>query len=219
MICSDCKSDTFQAKDGLCRTCRMRRNGMALCKYPWTPQMDAQLAQAYRRARGKPDLTRRLKELMRQFGYPRHILQNRAQNLGLKSWPSARWSEQEIETLREYGGTLQLPELARKLRRTEYSVKQKLFAMGLGCAVLDGFSMNELAELFGVHHNKVSGWLAKGWLRLHSGRITHESVERFVWNQMDQYRFASCEEWWLKTMLNPRIGSSPVLNAGTRVAA
>jgi hypothetical protein len=33
-----------------------------------------------------------------------------------------------------------------------------------------------------------------------------ESLQSFVWEHMEEYRFAACDEWWLKTMLNPKIG-------------
>jgi hypothetical protein len=215
-----CGVETIQAKDGLCRECRCSRLAMSKRKYVWTPEMDAQLVRAYRVASNKTDLTRRLRELMRSFQFPRHILQNRAGALGLHSRPQILWTDDEIEMLREWSGTLSLTQMARKLRRTESAVKNKLFTLDLGCAVLEGFSQNELAHLFGVHHNKVGRWVARGWLFVNDQNlIPHASVEAFIWKHMDEYRFAACEEWWLKTMLNPKIGSKPVVSVSREVAA
>ena len=49
-------------------------------------------------------------------------------------------------------------------------------------------------------------WVGRGWLTLsEDGRVTEDSVELFVWEHMAEYRFAACEEWWLKqTLLSGR---------------
>jgi hypothetical protein len=205
-----CGAETIQAKDGLCRSCRILCLVKKSTKYPWTPEMDAELIRNYRVAKNKRDLSLRMTELVRRFAFPRHIIQNRAQTLGLRTRVQRNWTPDELVTLREFSGMLDLAQLARKVKRTQSAVKNKLFTMGLGCEVLEGFSQNELAGLFGVHHNKVSRWVARGWLYVNDqGRIPHATVEKFVWDHMDEYRFAGCEEWWLKTMLNPKLGNLP----------
>jgi hypothetical protein len=218
MVCSDCGEDAIRAKDGLCRSCRVRIWGKKATKYPWTPEMDALLTRAYRGAKSKTDLTKAKDDLVRRFRMPRHILQNRACLLGLRTREQRPWTDAEIAYVREHSGEFSLGKLAKMLGRSEYAVKNKLFTLGLGVKVTEGFAQRELADLFGVHHGKVNRWIGRGWLQLRGERVTYESVQAFVWDHMDEYRFASCEEWWLKTMLKPTLGQKRVQNEDRRSA-
>jgi len=219
-ICSDCGEKTWPAKDGLCRPCRLIVVAASQRKYIWTPAMDEELRRIYRISKNKSHLSRARHNFGRQYNLPPHIIGNRAQTLGLRCVTQNRWTEQEMEMLREMDGQLSIKQMAKRLRRSESSVKNRLFLMDLSARVTEGYSCAELAGLFGVHHNKIARWVGLGWLRLDDyERVTHESIESFVWRHMDEFRFAACEEWWLKTMLNPRLGSVPVPNVGSKEAA
>jgi hypothetical protein len=204
MICT-CGNETIQAKDGLCKRCRLLAAVRRRQKYHWTPELDAMLRRAYR-ARNKRLLGIEIAEMMRRTRWPRHILQNRAQALGLRLYTSAHWTDEDVLWLRELAGSMTARKIARLIGHTESGVCNKIWQLGLSRADAEGFSINELCRLFGVHHAKVEGWIARGWLTVGEDgfdRVTYASVERFVWEHMDEYRFAACEEWWLKTMLKP----------------
>jgi hypothetical protein len=207
MICATCPSETIQAKDGLCKGCRLRAFTRRRQKYVWTPAHDAALRRAYR-SKNKVGLNQALTEIVRRTSWPRYILQNRAQALGLRMWTCERWEPAELEALRELAGTIPSYKIAKRMGRSQHSVCNKIFQLGLESRVVEGFSVNELCPLFGVHHLKVEIWMGRGWLLLDDDdRVTYASVARFVWDHMEEYRFAACDEWWLKTMLKPQIGT------------
>ncbi|QNI34498.1 hypothetical protein H7849_11745 [Alloacidobacterium dinghuense] len=205
MLCAKCAGETVQAKDGLCRGCRLRT--YQVIRYPWTSQMDDQLRQAYRIARNKTQLSRELTRLSNTFSYPRHVLNQRAQKMRLILLMPRKWSDEEIEQARGLAGEMPLRKMAKVMRRSPYAIKCKLHTLGIGVQVLDGYSTRLLGELLGVHHNRISTWIARGWLVVREGRITEASVQRFLWDHMDEYRFRLADEAWLKGMLNPSIGT------------
>ena len=173
MNCAKCGAGCIQAKDALCRSCRVRSHAILRTKYRWTPEMDELLVRAYRQSKNKSALSKAKKALAIQWRMPGYILQNRANTLGIRQREQRLWTSVEIERLREFGGTLSLTKLASKLGRTESSVKNRLFILGLGCRVVEGYSQNELGKLFGVHHNKVGRWIARGWITLDGVSCCH----------------------------------------------
>ena len=200
MICR-CGAETIQAKDGLCKRCRLRE--YQVIKYPWTPEMDAQLTRIYRGSRNKTELTRGLTAFGTRYRMPRYILINRAQTLDLRQRRQTTWTKAEAERIRELAGDKTIADIALQIGRTEGAVKQRISILGLSGKITEGYSHRELAALFGVHHNTIMRWVGRGWLDIACGRITHESVERFVWNHIHEYRFAACDETWLKMTLKP----------------
>jgi hypothetical protein len=201
-----CGVETTQTKDGLCKGCRLRAATRRRQKYLWTPERDAALRRAYR-AKNKRLLSVELKELVRRTGWPRYILQNRSQSLGLRLWSCERWEPAEIDALRELAGEMPVYKIAKRIGRSEFSVRNKLWTLGLDSRNTEGYSINELCKLFGVNHGKIEGWIGRRWLALNEDqRVPHASIESFVWKHMEEYRFAACDEWWLKTMLHPNLG-------------
>lgn len=203
MICSDCPAETMQAKDGLCKGCRLRAATKRRQKYHWTPELDARLRRCYQ-AKNKTALGIEIAEFVRRTGFKRHIVQNRAQKLGLRLWTCERWEPEDIAALREMAGEMRPYKIAQLMGRSEFSVCNKLWMLGLARHMPDGFSRNELSQLMGVHHIKIERWIQRRWLSLNDeDRIPYATVARFLWDHMEEYRFAACEEWWLKTMLKP----------------
>lgn len=207
MNCIACARETFQAVDGLCRGCRLRKYTALATKYPFTPQMDDELRRIYRRTARRPELSDAITHLCKLWRIPRDIVLKRAQILGVCLIPKPAWTPQQIAYLREYAGTRPIHRMAKDLGRSYSSVNQKLQDIGLTGAVTDGYSYAELAALMGVVGSKIARWVDKGWLALRDGRVTYDSVRRFVWEHMEDFRFAACDEWWLKTMLRPQLGT------------
>jgi hypothetical protein len=208
MNCGICKSEAIQAKDGLCRGCRLRANVKRI--YPFTPEMDAQLTRIYRSAKNKLRHSAAMTDFATHYRMPKYIVQNRAQTLNLRTRIQIPWSAEDIEYISENAGRISIFKMSKHVRRSPGSVKQKLFALGIGAMVVEGFSQRELASNFGVPHSTIARWLGRGWLWLEGDRIPHEAVAKFVWEHMAEYRFAAAEEWWLKVMLNPTLGTAQV---------
>ena len=219
MICSACSLESHKSKDGLCPTCRLRKHRVTPT-YAWTAEMDAELTRQYRTAHNKTALSAAISALAARHRMPRYIIQNRAQRLNLRTRVQRLWTSAEIGILNQYAGTTTMEHLAKRLGRSASSVKQKLFALKITGRYDEGYSQNELAQLLGVHRDRVGRWLRRGWLDLDDTRITQVSVERFVWEHMDEYRFAGCEEMWLKSMLlaKPRLLAGLAVDLG-RIAA
>ena len=214
MICRTCPRET-PAKDGYCRGCRLKAYTRTRQKYFWTAELDAKLRRAYQ-AKNKRLAGVEIAELVRRTGWPRFIFQNRATVLGLRLYTAERWEPAEIEAIRELAGSVPAYKIAKEIGRSKSAVRNKLFTIDMESRVTEGFSVNELSKLLGTRHAKIERWIGRGWLSLSADdRVTHPSVARFVWEHMDEYRFAACEEWWLKTMLNPRMG---VVRQGPRSA-
>ncbi len=220
MICAHCPAETAQAKDGLCKTCRLRAATRRQQKYPWTPAMDAELTRIYRSVKGKKALSAQLLAFRSRYRLPAYIVVNRAVALDLRSITMRLWTQEELGYLREQAGTVSIYRIAKELHRTPLAIKHQLFRMQLSGAVCDGYSRRELQKLFGVRQEVLANWIRRGWLRVdREDRIPNESIERFVWEHMQDYRFASCEEWWLKQMLSPSWASGRQRMAPAKEAA
>lgn len=201
MICP-CGVDTLLGKDGLCKSCRLIASTRRRMLYRWTPGMDESLKHAYRSTRRKHHLSQALTELQQHFRFPRYIIANRAVALGLKRYEIRRWTAEELVVVQDKAGSLSTKQIGKLVNRSSQAIRSKIAQMGSSAAIADGFSRKNLCELFGVRFAVVDRWIGRDWLQINrDDRIEHSSVVRFLWEHMDEYRFSSCEEWWLKMML------------------
>jgi DNA-binding transcriptional MerR regulator len=117
------------------------------------------------------------------------------------SWHNGRgWTPSEIEELLDRSSTQTIRTIARKLGRTEKSVRRKLEQLGRTQELLTGFKTKDLARDLQVSVRQVRRWRARGYLDCVAGRITEESFERFCRNHPDKipYRQLSREmQLWL----------------------
>jgi transcriptional regulator with XRE-family HTH domain len=206
MTCRVCKEEKRQRRGQICQSCHCR----TICpdkKYFWTPDIDAALRRTYQ-AKNRVGVGRGLTELVRRTGWPRRVFIRRAGELGFRVLRCKRWEQRELNLLREQAGTLPMTKIGAILKRSPTAIRQKLLLMGLSGRVTNGYTRKDLGEQMGVRHSQVDAWLRRGWLKLDSrGLIDEGTIQRFLWDHMDEYRFHSCDEHWLKTMLNPNLGS------------
>jgi hypothetical protein len=203
--CAKCPSMEGAGKMGLCPTCRLRFYRVIL--YPWTPAMDDRLRMAYR-SHSKKELSAKMTELQRLYRYPRHILQNRAQTLGLSAVEMNPWTDEQIAYVEENAGSISLTKMAAHLRRTPSSLKNFMHRKGLLSACQEGYSANELRTVLGVSHSQIEAWQRRGLLQRSedlAGRITHESVRRFCLHNMEEFSLRRVDERWLKMMIREEI--------------
>lgn len=117
------------------------------------------------------------------------------------SWHNGRgWTPAEIEELLNLSSTQTIRTIARKLGRTEKSVRRKLEQLGRTQELLTGFKTKDLARDLQVSVRQVRRWRARGYLDCVAGRITEESFEKFCRNHPEKipYRQLSREmQLWL----------------------
>ena len=117
------------------------------------------------------------------------------------SWHNGRgWTLAEIEELLNLSSTQTIRTIARKLGRTEKSVRRKLEQLGRTQELLTGFKTKDLARDLHVSVRQVRRWRARGYLDCVAGRITEESFEKFCRNHAEKipYRQLSREiQLWL----------------------
>ena len=180
----------------------MRSFAEAARLYRFTEKEDARLVEIYRGAQRMGELRSGLAAMSVDCGIPRGSLCKRAAALGLRFVELHKWSKPELDFLRVNAGFMSTHALSRHLKRSPAGIKQRLAQLKVSAVVSDGYTRKGLMQRFGVCFDTLALWIREGWLALdESGRIPSAAVERFVWEHMDAYRMASCEEEWLKQML------------------
>jgi hypothetical protein len=204
-MCQHCPKPAA-GRDGFCKGCRIKR--FVVTKYPFTPGLDQRLTKAYRE-HGLTGKIEALNELVRITGYPRFVFLNRASKMGLRTRVYHRWEAAEIAYITRMAGETSLRSMSKHLGRPVSAISHKILELGMSAAQTNGYTRCELAGMFGVKQHVIDLWIGRGWLFFYDvdKRIPYASVENFVWKHMDKYKLKSCEEWWLKTMLKPSIGS------------
>lgn len=127
------------------------------------------------------------------------------------------WTKDEIEYLSENWGRFTIPQLAKKLNRSENAVKIKIVRFGLGRAVTNANCLNarQLSDLMGVDVHAVTDyWIPKCGLKAkhkapHGQRkqwfISMDILIRWLENNQDKWDSRRIEEFtfgpepdWLK---------------------
>ena len=93
------------------------------------------------------------------------------------------WSKEEEELLIDLWGTISIEKLAKELNRTESSIRNKVFNLGLGSAInnnYEGLKIQEICELFNISRTVVDGyWIPLG-LKYKTRKISEKSSYRYV---------------------------------------
>lgn len=147
-----------------CVKCRAERRRQAKAKYQWRPEWDA-----YLRAHYHGGLNRRFQVLnwmVRETGLPRWYIKRQAARLGLTMHMDRRpWTAADLDLLERLVGRVSTATIAKRLRRPESSVVNKLKRMGTSRRVREGYTIRDLGLCLGEDHHKIEGWIKNGWLR------------------------------------------------------
>ena len=146
--------------------------------YVWGPDAKALAVQAQVLSGFKLDqLVRRLQ---RQTGRSREACWRFVLQHGLKSRDEhRRWSEDEIETLREKLSTHSVEETARMLGRSANAIRCALRRNDLKVREIrcDCMSVHSLARILRVRKTEIHAWIEKKWLQaatqVNGKRLTH----------------------------------------------
>jgi hypothetical protein len=207
--CIDCGEKKAGPTDRLCPPCRGKRNGLALRKHDWTPEIDERLRAIYaQHGHDRKEVGRLLKQLTQSSGIPNNALRTRASNNGWTCWRYRSWRKEEIAFLMEHAGSKTISRIARELKRKPGSVKAVAQRLRLSLRVEEGYAQTELARLLHVQWQRVQRWISRGWLRVdaETGRITEESVRRFIFSYPEEYSLKMVEEFWFKGIVFPHFG-------------
>ena len=210
---------------------------MAKLKYTWRPEYDAHLKAHY-----FGGLNRRfqvLNRMVRLTGLPRWYIKRQAARLGMTMKMDRRpWTQAELELVEHLVGRVSAATIAKRLRRPESSVVNKLKRLGTSRRVREGYTMRDLEQCLGEDHHKISIWIANGWLRdrlqgtnRHGGngndihRIREKDVLHFIKNHPQEINLGKVDQvWFLDLVLLrgrevPEAGTSRVEKTDENVAA
>jgi hypothetical protein len=106
--------------------------------------------------------------LQRHSGRPKQECWRFVIQHGLKTGVDhRRWTEEEIEYVREALVKLTIEEIAKKLKRTASAVRSMLVRNHLGVREIrcDRFSLESLAQALRVRTHEIRDWIDQGWLQ------------------------------------------------------
>jgi len=93
-------------------------------------------------------------------------VKGQVQKMGLAVDKSSRWTDEELELLREWIHKYSIITIARRLHRSLNSVEIKATRLKMGLRIRDGwFHKAEVCEILGVDHKKIQGYIDRGELK------------------------------------------------------
>lgn len=136
-------------------------------KHKWTPEEEDIVRQQYR---GTHQSCRDIADYLNRAGarppISQFAVQGRVTKLGLGQRVNRRWTECEMNHLREWTGKHSPALIAQKLKRGVVSVTVKMKKMGLLRRPKTGwYTKKDVAEMLGVDHKKVQRWMDDGYLK------------------------------------------------------
>lgn len=192
---------------GRCKICRLRAFGQARRRYFWTPELREDLREAYR-GRTKRELSQRLSKIAARMGWPKWACKSEAVRLGITSMYGRQrrgWTAAEVEMLEVKVGVVSVARIARLLGRSCGSVMAKAEKIGLSRRLQDGYTIEDLSRVFGVHHRIAKSWHERGLLghvhRAQGLRVTTDNVLRFVRRHAREYDLRRVDQDWFKAVL------------------
>jgi hypothetical protein len=175
---------------------------LASKKFSWTDGFDSILKRSYRTARDRNELIRNLSHIQHLTGFPRFAITGRESALGIAKIKKQPWTDAEMSQLRELAGSCGRKALARRIGRSEYSVKAALKRLMLSARISQGYSRTDLVELLGASPTSVRRWERLNWLVFGCcGRASESCVRRFLKLHPDQYQLSFVNEAWFKGLL------------------
>ena len=136
-------------------------------KHKWTQDEEDIVRQQYR---GTHQSCRDIADYLNYAGAQPPIsgfaVRGRVTKLGIGQRENRRWTEREMNQLREWTGKYSPALIAQKLRRGVVSVTVKMKKMGLLRRFKTGwYTKKDVTEMLGVEHKKVQRWMDDGYLK------------------------------------------------------
>lgn len=99
-----------------------------------------------------------------QLGWPRHVVNHRAGQLGLSKVKDRDWSDKDIDYLEKHMSKVAVAQIAQKLGRTQTAVKLKAKRLKM-LKTKSEYTVNNLSICFGIDPHGVKRWIDNGWLK------------------------------------------------------
>jgi hypothetical protein len=148
-------------------------------KYYWTPEQDDRLRSIYQTSRGRARMMPKLERFACELRWPRHVLLQRAQRLGISKDVKRPWSDAEIRYVDQHAGKMSTKAMADVLGRTYISVAAKVNLGWYRCE--RHITLSDIALLFSVTWDRVVQWSEAGWIEPSEGDwYTARDLHRFM---------------------------------------
>jgi hypothetical protein len=128
-------------------------------KYVWEPWMDELVRQRY------DSQPRTIDWLQTQIPFPRPIIQQRAQKLGVARLRTPGWTEAELAYVHTHLGHEAVPAIAKKLGRSQTAIRLMAKRRGINKHTTGGYTANSLVSLLGWQHHRTKQLVERGWLQ------------------------------------------------------
>lgn len=173
--------------------------------YQWSNELDETLRQGWM-LRGPRGGVFAVQSICPSWS--REAIQRRARKLGLK--PSRRsWSPDEINLLlHSIGGQSSIASVAEIIKRSENSVRSKLWQLGYSLDDFEGYRPKDLANWFDVPVRQVRYWVERRYVETENHRITESSLRKLLRQRPDLIpfdRLGSDMQFWLRDMGYPAL--------------
>ncbi|MGH7744929.1 MAG: hypothetical protein ACREQ5_09015 [Candidatus Dormibacteria bacterium] len=180
---------------------------MSKRKHAWRSEYDAYLTDHY--FGGVQRRNKILSQMVRLAGVPRRYAKRQAARLGLTMQTDRRpWNAAEMSLLEQLVWHFSSAVIAKRLRRPESSVVNKLRRLGTSRRVRDGYTIRDLELCFGENHQKIARWISNGWLpdrirateKQDHGKNTHRIYEKdiltFIRRYPQEINLAKVDQLW-----------------------
>lgn len=193
----------FARTEGLCQACWARRVSPFLVRYAFTPEITAELRDAYK-LRGRQK-SAAIAVLARKTGWPRETFSREARRLNIAS-VQPLWSKEEDAFLLANAGEMSTTAIARELKRTIPSVNWRARQLDMSMTVRTGYCFAELMEILGASRPKVLRWIRDGLLgpleETNNGhRVPDESLTAFIRQHGALIDFRMADQTFIKGVL------------------
>jgi hypothetical protein len=174
-------------------------------KYHFSAELLGELQAAY--CGDKRELSAALDRLEARTGWPRHAFKYEAGRRGwLRNEGRRPWLPDEVEYLRLHLGEYSAARIAKTLGRSTESVIAKAEAMRLSRRLTEGYTITDLAQVFGVDPHKAASWVRRGLLgrigpNMNEARVTDKAVAAFIRNHFREYDLRRVDQVWFKSMV------------------
>ena len=172
----------------------------------WTPEDDDRLRHTYSLP-SKPAL----EQLATTLGRSRNAIKQRASRLGCSTPRKTRhWTPEEERFLLHHSGTLRLPLLAKRLKRSCASIAKKCQALQLRTRHHEGYTLHDLTICFGTSEHTIREWVRQGKLHVDyrgtsrtndAWAVTDDALLRFIEHHPMAFRLQSVDQLWFLDLL------------------
>lgn len=181
----------------------MKAFGRVRRKYIIGPELLERLQLAY--AANRWELSAAIRRLGKETGWPRWMFTAEARRRGWgRLHVCKRWTIAEEDYLREHLGGMAVSAIARRLHRSVESAQDKARALRLSMRVRDGYTLEDLGEVFGAPAYRVRSWARRGLLGKWpptNGRVDDHTVVRFIMRHGNEIDLRRVEQVWFKAMV------------------